>query len=196
MEKTKPSGLADILYNTENHSRRDAKPSHIMDDLDLPKHKITNPELFAKGREVLGNLISRRMKTSGGTDIDWLIEHNGGFMIFELKTFHDNRIIISRAQMSAYERLYYRLPLCRILFIGHDDIDFRNLNDSVWLFEMQEWKSGKIPHVENAQSDPTGDESPTFGYTVEREFMEEIDVKILRDRIDSIWLMFESKKNS
>ena len=65
------------------------------------------------------------MKTSGGTDIDWLIEHNGGFMIFELKIFHDDRILVSKAQIIAYEKLYENLSKCHVLFIGHDDIDFR-----------------------------------------------------------------------
>lgn len=183
--------LADILHKGPSLSGEEkAAPVYQMDSLDEPKHRIINPELFARGREVLGNIISKRMKTSGGTDIDWLIEHNGGFMIFELKTFYDDRIIISRAQMAAYEKLYISLPRCHILFIGHDDIDFKNLNQSVWLFEMSEWKSGKIPHVESILTDPSHGEK-TSGYKIEREFMEKVDVKILRDRIDGIWIKFE-----
>ncbi len=184
--------LADILYS-QNGAKTAGKPksSHIKDELDEPKHKIANPLLFAKTREVLGNLISKRMKTSGGTDIDWLIEHNGGFMIFELKIFHDDRILISKAQMIAYEKLYANLPKCHVLFIGHDDIDFTDLNDPVWMFEMREWKSGAIPHVEDRLVDPTYSENELYGYRVERDFMEKIDVKELRDRIDLIWDEFE-----
>ena len=185
--------LADILYGNHNQSRREkTSQTYQMDELDEPKHVITNPELFAKSREVLGNLISKRMKTSGGTDIDWLIEHNGGFMIFELKIFHDDRIAISKAQMIAYEKLYEKLPRCHILFIGHDDIDFKDLNQPVWLFHMEDWKSGKIPRIEWSITEPKHNENATSGYRIERDFMEKIDVKILRDRIDNIWERLET----
>ncbi len=194
MVKEASLGLADILYNEQGNSKKQAEKIHYeMDELDEPKHKITNPELFAKGREVMGNIISKRMKTSGGTDIDWLIEHNGSFMIFELKTFHDDRIVISKAQMSAYERLYENLPSCHVLFIGHDDINFKDMNDPVWFFEMRDWKSGKIPHVEDNLSDPSYGDGQVRGYKVERDFMEPIDVKILRDKIDNIWEKFEKQ---
>lgn len=188
------SNLADIVYSKKSvvSDSGDVRPSHPMDELDEPKHRITNPTLFAKSREVLGNLISKRMKTSGGTDIDWLIEHNGGFMIFELKIFHDDRILISKAQMIAYEKLYENLPKCRILFIGHDDIDFSDLNDPIWLFEMTEWKSGTVPRVEDRLVDPGYSENEVGGYRVEREFMEKTDVKGMRDKIDSIWTSFEA----
>ncbi len=190
----KESTLADILYNEQNRSKKQIeKIRYEMDELDEPKHRISNPILFAKGREVLGNIISKRMKTSGGTDIDWLIEHNGGFMIFELKTFHDDRIVISRAQISAYEKLYENLPNCHVLFIGHDDISFKDLNDPVWFFEMKDWKSGKIPHVEDNLIDPTYGDMKITGYKIEREFMSHIDVKILRDKIEQIWESFEAK---
>jgi len=190
---TKSNGLADIVYsNNQNQVRKsERKPVYIKDELDEPKYKIANPELFAKSREILGNLISKRMKTSGGTDIDWLIEHNGGFIILELKTFFDDRILISKAQMSAYMKLYENLLKCHILFIGHDDIDFTNLDDSVWLFEISQWRSETVPHVERSLTDSTYDENEVAGYRIEREFMEKIDVKILRDKIDSIWLEFE-----
>ncbi len=189
------SSLADIISSKETtNESRSHRTNYIKDELDGPKHKIVNPLLFAKTREVLGNLISRRMKTSGGTDVDWLIEHHGGFMIFELKIFHDDRMAISKAQMIAYEKIYENLPKCHMLFIGHDDIDFSNLDDPVWLFEMREWKSGAIPHVEGSLTDPDYSTNEVMGYRVERDFMEKIDVKILRDRIDSIWSEFERIK--
>ena len=192
---TKSNGLADIVYsNNQNQVRKsERKPVYIKDELDEPKYKIANPELFAKSREILGNLISKRMKTSGGTDIDWLIEHNGGFIILELKTFFDDRILISQAQMSAYMKLYENLLKCHILFIGHDDIVFTNLDDPVWLFEISQWRSGAVPHVERSLTDTTYNENEVTGYRIEREFMEKIDVKILRDKIDSIWLEFEHR---
>ncbi|MGI0046169.1 MAG: hypothetical protein ACREBB_03130, partial [Nitrosotalea sp.] len=109
----KPS-LADIMYSHKESAKKssDQKTAYTKDELDEPKHKIANPQLFAKTREVLGNIISKRMKAYGGTDIDWLIEHNGGFIIFELKIFHDDRILISKAQMIAYEKLHANLPKC------------------------------------------------------------------------------------
>jgi len=184
--------LADIISgNPVNKKVERIKPSYVQDELDEPKYKIVNPELFAKSRQVLGNIISKRMKTSGGTDIDWLIEHKAGFIIFELKIFYDDRIIISKAQMSAYERLYENLPKCYMLFIGHDDIDFKKLDDPVWLFEMSDWKSDKIPHVEGTLTDPMYSDKAINGYTVERGFMDEIDVKQLRDKIDASWKEFE-----
>ncbi len=187
----KPS-LADIIYSQKEKTTSDKqRDRHVKDEFDEPKHKISNPLLFAKTRQVLGNIISKRMKTSGGTDIDWLIEHNGGFMIFELKIFHDDRILVSKAQMIAYERLYENLAKCHVLFIGHDDIDFSDLNDPVWLFEMKEWKTRAIPHVEDSLVDPSYSENEVIGYRIERDFMEKIDVKVLRDRIDSIWNAFE-----
>ncbi len=187
------SSLADIMYSNKEPSKKinGQNTAYTKDDLDEPKHKIVNPAIFAKTREVLGNIISKRMKTSGGTDIDWLIEHNGGFMIFELKIFHDDRILISKAQMIAYEKLYSSLARCHVLFIGHDDIDFSDLNDPVWLFEMDRWKSGAIPHVEDSLVDPSYGENEISGYRVEREFMERIDVKLLRDKIDFIWNEFD-----
>lgn len=193
-EDSKPTDLVDIVYSStisSNKKIESEKLTYVEDELDEPKYKIVNPELFAKSRQVLGNIISKRMKTSGGTDIDWLIEHHGGFIIFELKIFYDDRIIISKAQMSAYEKLYEDLSKCHILFIGHDDIDFKRLSDPVWLFEMKDWKSGKIPHVEGVLTDPIYGEKAINGYTVEREIMDDIDVKQLRDKIDGVWKEFE-----
>ena len=59
-----------------------------------PKHTIRDPEAFQKGREALGGIILKGMKTTGGTDVDWLIEHKGGFIIIEFKELHDDIIII------------------------------------------------------------------------------------------------------
>ena len=186
------SNLADIMHDKSvSLGVTEESACHAKDELDEPKHKIVNPEMFARSREVLGNLISKRMKTSGGTDIDWLIEHNGGFMIFELKIFHDDRILISKAQMIAYEKLYSSLSKCHILFIGHDDIDFSDLNDPVWIFEMSQWKSMMIPHVEDRLVAPTYSQHELSGYRVEREFMARTDIKGLRAKIDSIWTEFE-----
>jgi len=193
-EDHKPKDLGEIFhgktkFTNKNPSR--VEPKYIQDELDEPKHTIGNPQMFAKSREVLGNIISKRMKTSGGTDVDWLIEHYGGFIILELKIFSNNKILISKAQMSAYEKLYDGLEKCHILFLGHHDIDFKNLADPVWIFEMREWKSGWIPHTEGNLIDPTYSDKEIHGYIIEKDHMDEIDAKLLRNRIDSIWNEFE-----
>ena len=40
---------------------------------------------FTRGREVLGEIIVHGMLASGGTDIDWLIEHKGKFHNFRIQ---------------------------------------------------------------------------------------------------------------
>lgn len=190
----KPKDLGEIFHkNTKftNENSLHIKSQYIQDELDEPKHTIGNPQMFAKSREVLGNIISKRMKTSGGTDVDWLIEHNGGFIILELKIFSDDKILISKAQMLAYEKLYDGLKKRHILFLGHYDINFKNLADPVWMFEMNEWKSCWIPHTEGNLIDPTYSDKEIHGYIIEKDHMNEIDVKLLRDKIDSIWNEFE-----
>ncbi|MFQ5440562.1 MAG: hypothetical protein ACE5DL_03765 [Nitrosopumilaceae archaeon] len=38
-----------------------------------PKHTILDPKKFLEERAKLGGLILEGMKTTGGTDIDWVI---------------------------------------------------------------------------------------------------------------------------
>jgi len=76
-----------------------------------PKHSIRDSNAFQRGREKLGGLILRGMKTTGGTDVDWLVEHRGGFIIMEFKEFHDNHISIPLGQMIAFEKLHERLSI-------------------------------------------------------------------------------------
>ena len=52
-----------------------------------PKHEIFDKEKFANERAFLGGLAQVGMNTTGGTDIDWVIEHRGGFVVNEFKTF-------------------------------------------------------------------------------------------------------------
>jgi len=189
--------FVDDFYNKSNHRKNNQEEvmvQYYTDELDKPKHKIVDPQLFAKGREILGNIISRRMKTSGGTDIDWLIEHNGGFIILELKMFSDDRIFITRAQMLAYERLYEKLEKCYLFFIGHDDINFTKLEDPVWIFDMKKWKASVTTRIEAKFTDPNYSNKELDGYIIEREYMEKIDVKRLRDRIDFAWNEFDYSK--
>ncbi|MGI9567052.1 MAG: hypothetical protein ACR2LL_08590 [Nitrosopumilus sp.] len=98
---------------------------------------------FTHGREILGNLVVHGMMTSGGTDVDWLIEHNGGFLILEFKGFHNDKINIAKGQMIAYEKLHKKLnksAKCYLYIVGCDDSDFSNPDSTIWIFEMNQWK--------------------------------------------------------
>ena len=156
------------------------------------KYRIFDEMEFAHGREVLGNLIVHGMVASGGTDIDWLIEHNGGFVILEFKGFHNDKINIPKGQMIAYEKLHSKLNLatkCYLYIIGCDDIDFSNPDSLVWIFEMKQWMDNAIPkNTTDAYGDRSGKQNKFIVY---REYMEEIRIEKLRDTIDSHWKEFE-----
>src|SRR3989304_4877720 len=117
----------------------------------FPKHTITKSEVFQKGREQLGQLILKNMKITGGTDVDWLIERRGGFIILESKVFRENQISIPLGQMIAFEKLHERLSSggkCFFYVFANDDItDFTNPKSPIWYFEMEHWKNGKIPQI-------------------------------------------------
>lgn len=156
------------------------------------KYQIFDEHEFARGREILGNLIVRGMKASGGTDIDWLIEHNGGFVILEFKGFHNDKINIPMGQMIAYEKLHEKLnqsTKCYLYFIGCDDIDFSNPDSKVWIFEMNQWKLGSIPKNTSDIYEDTQVKQNKF--IVYREYLEEISVEQLREVIDHHWKEFE-----
>jgi len=151
-----------------------------------PKHTIFDSNKFQKGREQLGNIILQDMKTTGGTDVDWLIEHRGGFIVLELKQFTDNHITIPLGQMIAFEKLYEKLNSdgkCYFLVVGSDNIDFKDPDSTIWLFEMQDWKNNGIPH----QKSPS-----QKWYVVERKHMQEISLREFRNKIDSHWNEFET----
>jgi len=78
---------------------------NLMEEI-KPKHTISDSKSFQKGREQLGQLILKNMKITGGTDVDWLIERKGGFIILESKEFHDNYITVPLGQMIAFEKLH------------------------------------------------------------------------------------------
>src|SRR3989344_1968799 len=69
------------------------------------------------------------MEITGGTDVDWLIERKGGFIILESKLFREEHITIPVGQMIAFERLYERLSSsgkCYFyLFANEDKIDLK-----------------------------------------------------------------------
>ena len=184
--------LIDTIYEKESliHSEHNSK--QIIRKSPKAKYQIFDESEFTRGREVLGNLIVHGMIASGGTDIDWLIEHNGGFVILEFKGFHNDKINIPKGQMIAYEKLHEKLnksTKCFLYVVGCDDIDFSNPDSTIWIFEMTQWKSGAIPKNTN---DIYGKDSGRQNkFIVYREYMEEISVEKLRDVVDSHWKEFE-----
>ena len=186
------SDLIDTIYEKKrpNHSERDSQ--QIIRKSPKAKYQIFDESEFTRGREVLGDLIVHGMLASGGTDIDWLIEHKGSFVILEFKGFHNDKINIAKGQMIAYEKLHEKLnqsTKCYLYVVGCDDIDFSNPDSTIWIFEMNQWKSGAIP---KNTSDIYGDDSGRQNkFIVYREYMEEISVEKLRDIIDFHWKEFE-----
>ena len=184
--------LIDTIYEKENliHSEHNSK--QIIRKSPKAKYQIFDESEFTRGREVLGNLIVHGMIASGGTDLDWLIEHKGSFVILEFKGFHNDKINIPKGQMIAYEKLHEKLnqsTKCFLYVVGCDDIDFSNPDSTIWIFEMTQWKSGTIPKITN---DVYGEDSGRQNkFIVYREYMEEISVEKLRDIIDFHWKEFE-----
>ena len=184
--------LIDNLYEKENPIHSENKSKQIIRKSPKAKYQIFDESEFTRGREVLGDLIVHGMIASGGTDIDWLIEHRGGFVILEFKGFHNDKINIPKGQMIAYEKLHEKLnqsTKCFLYVVGCDDIDFSNPDSTIWIFEMRQWKSGAIP---KNTSDIYGEDSGRQNkFIVYREYMEEISVEKLRDIVDSHWKEFE-----
>ncbi|MCH7561400.1 MAG: hypothetical protein IIC67_08575 [Thaumarchaeota archaeon] len=184
--------LIDNLYKKEKAIHSDENSEQIIRKSPKAKYKIFDESEFTRGREVLGDLIVHGMISSGGTDIDWLIEHRGGFVILEFKGFHNDKINIPKGQMIAYEKLHEKLnqsTKCFLYVIGCDDIDFSNPDSTIWIFEMRQWKSGAIP--KNTSDIYDEDSGRQNKFIVYREYMEEISVEKLRDIVDSHWKEFE-----
>jgi hypothetical protein len=186
------SDLIDTIYEKKKPSNSELDSQQIIRKSPKAKYQIFDESEFTRGREVLGDLIVHGMLASGGTDIDWLIEHKGSFVILEFKGFHNDKINIAKGQMIAYEKLHEKLnqsTKCYLYVVGCDDIDFSNPDLTIWIFEMNQWKSGAIP---KNTSDIYGDDSGRQNkFIVYREYMEEISVERLRDVVDSHWKEFE-----
>lgn len=186
------SDLIDTLYEKENPIQTQQIAKQINRKSPKAKYQIFDESEFARGREVLGDLIVHGMIASGGTDIDWLIEHRGGFIILEFKGFHNDKINIAKGQMIAYEKLHEKLNMatkCYLYVVGCDDIDFSNPDSTIWIFEMNQWKSGAIPkNTTDIYDDNVGKQNKFIVY---REYMNEISVEKLRDLVDSHWKEFE-----
>jgi len=184
--------LIDTLYEKENIVNSKETSRQIIRKSPKAKYQIFDEQEFSRGREVLGDLIVHGMIASGGTDIDWLIEHKGSFVILEFKGFHNDKINIAKGQMIAYEKLHEKLnqvTKCYLYVIGCDDIEFSNPDATVWIFGMDQWKNDAIPkNTSNIYDEGSGRQNKFIVY---REHMEEISVEKLRDLIDSHWKEFE-----
>ena len=190
--KNETSELIDTLYQKEkNHQNYNLQK--VQRKSPNAKYQIFDEVEFSHGRKILGDLIVQGMVTSGGTDIDWLIEHNGGFIILEFKGFHNDKINIPKGQMTAYENLYEKLnqsTKCYLYIIGCDDIDFSNPDAPIWIFGMNQWKIGAIPkNTKDIYSNQTTKQNKFIVY---REHMEEIKVEKLREMVDIHWKEFEN----
>ena len=184
--------LIDTIYGAEISNKSEDSSNEVTRQSSKPKYQIFDESEFTRGREVLGNLITHGMIASGGTDIDWLIEHKGSFIILEFKGFHNDKINISQGQMIAYERLHEKLnqaTKCYIYIVGCDDIDFSNPDSTIWIFEMNQWKNNIIPKNTTDIYDEKSNRQNKF--MVYREYMEEISVEKLREIIDMHWKEFE-----
>ena len=188
----KTDELIDTIYGDSEINQSKNLPSKIPRKSSKAKYQIFDELEFTRGREVLGDLIVHGMIASGGTDIDWLIEHKGSFIILEFKGFHNDKINIAQGQMIAYEQLHKKLnqtSKCYLYVVGCDDIDFSNPDSSIWIFEMKQWKNNIIPKTTSDIYDEKSNRQNKF--IVYREYMDEISIERLRELIDSHWKEFE-----
>ena len=187
--------LINTIYDKKTPNQVQNTSEKILKKSSKAKYQIFDESEFTRGREVLGEIIVHGMIASGGTDIDWLIEHKGSFIVLEFKGFHNDKINIAQGQMIAYQMLHEKLnqsTKCYLYIVGCDDIDFSNPDSTVFIFEMSQWKNGAIP---KNTSDIYGDDSGRQNkFIVYREYMDEISVEKLRDVVDSHWKEFEIMK--
>ena len=184
--------LIDTIYEKKILNQLENLPEKITRKSSKAKYQIFDELEFTRGREVLGDLIVHGMIASGGTDIDWLIEHKGSFIILEFKGFHNDKINIAQGQMIAYEKLHEKLnrvTKCYLYIVGCDNIDFSNPDSPIWIFEMNQWKNNIIPKNTTDIYDEKLSKQNKF--IVYREHMEEVSVENLRNIIDSHWKEFE-----
>ncbi len=105
------SDLVDTPYEKKNPPQSEQISRQITRKSAKAKYQIFDESEFARGREILGGLIVHGMVASGGTDVDWLIEHKGSFIILEFRGFHNDKISMAKGQMIAYENLHEKLNL-------------------------------------------------------------------------------------
>ena len=67
--------LINIIYEKNTSNQVQNTSEKILRKSSKAKYQIFDELEFTRGREVLGEIIVHGMIASGGTDIDWLIEH-------------------------------------------------------------------------------------------------------------------------
>lgn len=161
-----------------------------------PKYTLNDKKKFADEREKLGFLVTKGMQVSGGTDIDWVIEHRDGFIIIESKTFSKNWINIPKGQVITLERMYKKLNSdnkCHMFIFGFEhDTDYKNSQSVCWYFTMHEWLT-KQKFIQKRHS------PAKYGsYGISKHDMTRITLDEYRELMDMIWQEFEmpSKKES
>jgi len=154
-----------------------------------PKYTLRDKGKFADERERLGFLITKGMKVSGGTDIDWVIEHRGGFIIIENKTFSKNLIHLPIGQMITLEQMYKKLNAdgkCHMFVFGfEEDTDYKNPESLGWYFTMEEWLSKERFLLKRLSRSKYG------GYRINKREMTKITLDEYRELMDIIWHEFE-----
>ncbi len=156
-------------------------------DSNKPKFTLNDKEKYAEEHAKLGQIIVDGMKTSGGTDIDWIVEHRGGFIVMENKTFSKDWISLPVGQVILFEQMYKKLNSdgkCHFLVFGFDDnIDFKNQASMLWYFDFDDWLNGKI----------CPNRKITFKkYGIHRREMTPISIRQYRMLMEKYWKEFES----
>jgi len=181
------SSFAQQLNKVEQRDLERSRPLNpTVKEKFKPKHTISDTVQYLKDKTKLGGLIIDGMATTGGTDIDWLIEHHGGFIVLENKEFNHEFISIPIGQMIALERLHEKLDCdgkCHLLIVGYDDIDFSNPNSRFYYFDMREWKKGDITSEKDNQYKR---------YKVLRNDMNGIALWEFRKLMEKYWKEFEN----
>lgn len=130
------------------------------------------------------------MRTTGGTDLDWLVEHRGGFIILECKEFHGDGGVfpVSRGQMIAFETLYKKLKSdgkCYFYFFASEpNTDWKNPESPIWYFELSDWYTGKIA---------AGQGKSLKFWLFSKKDMTEVTINDFRALMENHWKEFEKK---
>lgn len=187
--------LSDVFFGKSNEDKNNHLSTSKDSKQTIPKHEIRKPEEFDEGRAILGQIITTEMETTGGTDLDWVIEHRGGFLIFEFKKFsmESHSISIPLAQMLVYLRLGEQLKRSHVFFIGYyKNTDFKMTSEPLWFFELSDWNDKQNPIKYSLVEFPISKGRVQKKYVIKRENMKQIDIETLQKNMDKAWKEFES----
>jgi hypothetical protein len=83
------------------------------------------------------------------TDIDFVAEKFGFFIIGECKTFSLDQIRISLQKFTVLSEFFNQLPRCEVYFVGTDSNTRVNDDDIIWVTSME--------RIQQGQTKTTGD---------------------------------------